>query len=927
MVFDKLSLRFSLVFSILAMGFLGVLLAIFVGEQYRQFAVDSQRSAFQEIIHLQINTVLDELEKNSKKLGQSVQTGSKFRKIFKARDIQNINQHLVSQFHQYFVTAGIIKLSRLTVYDINLQYITHAVSENQQSDILGKKICGSLSSRAASRQGSERLKIISELCQMNEEPYFSVLVPIGGLRITGYIEVLSYFSSSVSLIENKIGMPVKLTLPNDVEVYRSDIWPDENIEANAILTNYLVETDAGTAVLNVSVVHDVKLFKERLEETRNTVLILAFVATVLLALVMFSILKITALDPLLRLGDLLRKIREDDTALGKTIEIKGNSEVRYLAIGFNAMTRKIKELYDERGQINTNLKLQISDRIRAEEELKKHREKLEELVEKRTSDMVSARDEALQANRAKSKFLANMSHELRTPLNAIIGYSEILEEDASQVSNEGLVRDLRKIKNSGKHLLDLINGILDLSKIEAGKVEIYAEKFKIKNIIVDLIATIQPLTLEKNNNLEVNCSDNDAVLYTDHTKLRQALYNLLSNAKKFTKNGKIVLDVERKRLGGSDFFIFSIIDNGIGIADEKLPDLFQAFSQADISTTREYGGTGLGLVISRHFCNLMGGDINVESELGNASIFKIIIPADITKKTTMGLLSISKEEGYQVDPEMIRFTATNELEAKFIERRKYISKVLIIDDDPAAVDLMARFLAREGFSSKIALNGREGLQLAREYKPDIITLDIMMPGMDGWTVMESLKKDPVLREIPVIVLSMIDDRSRGFALGARDYLTKPFDRTELTKILVSCVKNSGGQSVLVVDDDINVRSAARYLLEKNGWKVSEADNGLQALSYLKDHTPELILLDLVMPVMDGFEFIMNIRKNSVWKKIPVVIMTAKEMSVEEGQEIDNCVKYVFNKGAYSFTELFDEVSNLLNELLRNKEKAVSGGEK
>ncbi len=921
MFFDKFSLRFSLVASILAMGFLGILLAIFVGEQYRHFAVDSQRAAFQEIIRLQIKDTLQELERNSKALGQTVQSSGQFRKTFKLRDLDTLEEHLMSQFHQYFVTAGIIRLSRLTLYDENFQYITHTVGEDQEQDHYGQQVCGEMDVRVKARTGTDRLKLISELCKINGLPKFSVIVPVGGLRVTGYVEVLTDPAYNFSAIGENIGMPLNMNLPGGTEVYRSENWPEGEAESNGILTSHMVNTSRGDNVLSVSIVHDVKQFQENLEKTRNTVLALAFVATLLLALVMFSILKKSALDPLRRLGERIRRIHKDDAVLGRTIVVQGNSEIRELANGFNDMTQELKELYDEIRKANLDLKTEIGDRIRVEEELQKHREKLEELVEKRTADLVLARDEALQANNSKSKFLANMSHELRTPLNAIIGYSEILAEDAGEEGNEVFVRDLNKIRNSGKHLLTLINGILDLSKIEAGKMELYPEEFKVEMIISDLVATMQPLMLQNKNNLEIKCPGDAGFIYTDLTKLRQALFNLLSNANKFTHGGNILLDVERKEMGGGDFFIFSVIDNGIGIAEDKMPDLFQAFSQADISTTKEYGGTGLGLVISRHFCNMMGGDINVHSEEGRGSCFKIILPADVSKRTTMGLLSLAEgEKGLaMVDPEIVRFTATSEEEKKYIERRTYVSKVLIIDDDPIAVDLMARFLAREGFRTRVALNGKEGLQIAREMKPDVITLDIMMPEMDGWSVLETLKHDPDLKDIPVIVLTMVDDRTRGFALGAKEYLTKPFDRVELTELLKGCVQQQEEkQTVLVVDDSAEVRNAARSILEKNGWLVAEAENGLEALAYLKNDEPALILLDLVMPVMDGFELIMNIRKHGIWRKIPVIVMTSKKMSLTEGKDIDECVKYVFNKGAFGFNDLFNEVSNLLGEMLRKK---------
>lgn len=452
--------------------------------------------------------------------------------------------------------------------------------------------------------------------------------------------------------------------------------------------------------------------------------------------------------------------------------------------------------------------------------------------------------------------------------------------------------------------------------------DIFAEEFSLDEVVSDLVATMQPLVSKNNNNFEVKCRENTRKLFTDQTKLRQTLFNLLSNANKFTKNGNIRLEIECKEMGGGDFAFFSVTDNGIGIAKEKMSDLFQAFTQADLSTTKEYGGTGLGLVISRHFCNMMGGDINVESEHGKGSCFKVIIPVDVSIKTSIGFMStVSEELGHPMaDPEVVRFTAETKEEEKYIERRSYVSRVLVIDDDPVSVDLMARFLAREGFRADIALSGAEGLRLAKELKPDVITLDIMMPQLDGWSVLDALKQDPELKDIPVVVLTMVDDRTRGFAMGAQNYLTKPFNRNELSEIIKDCVKisGSGKQSVLVIDDDVDVRNAARYVMEKNGWKVMEAGNGQEALLLLEEHNPELILLDLIMPEMDGFEFIANIRQHAVWNKIPMIVMTAKEVNTEESEALNDHAKFIFQKGVYSFTDLFDEVSVLLRQMLRNK---------
>ena len=922
MLMNKISLRFSLVFSILAMGFLGIILAIIIGEQYREFSVESQRKTFREIVRLQVNDVIGELKKHSNDLGKAVQSGSSFRKMYRSTDIKQLTYHLKSQFHQYFVTAGVVKVNRLSLYDKNLNYITHAMVDDPEQSEYGKQVCGNLLITARLRTGTDKLKTLSGLCMVNGEPNFGVIVPIGGLRVVGYVEVLTDPSFNLASIESEVGLPVKIDLPDSTELYRSEMWPEGVVAENGIVASYMAKSKSGQRVLSVSIVHDIAEFRERFEKTRNTVLLVAFIATLLLALLMFLILKRSALDPIKNLGLLLRTIKNDDTSLGQTLEVVGNSEIRELSTGFNEMTQDLKNAYDRLIKANGELTTEVTERRRIENELKIHRDKLEELVEKRTADLVLARDEAMQANKAKSNFLANMSHELRTPLNAIIGYSEIILEEA--VSDSELTHDVERIKSSGKHLLTLINGILDLSKIEAGKMDLYVEEFVMDHVIVDLVSTMDVLVQEYNNVMEVICDD-EGMLFTDLTKVRQTLYNLLSNANKFTRNGKITLEVKRKLVGGGEFVYISVTDNGIGISRDRMPDLFQAFSQADLTTTKEFGGTGLGLIISRHFCNMMGGDINVESEEGKGSCFTMIFPADVTKKTSVGLMAVAHDEKDlpPVDPEVIRFAANKIKGRKPSERRSYVSKVLVIDDDQVSVDLMARFLAREGYRAEVALNGKEGLVKALEFKPDVITLDIMMPELDGWSVLEELKKNDETKDIPVIVLTMVDDRTRGFSLGAKEYLTKPFDRGELVGIIKNCVQGVESKTVLVVDDDKDVRAAARYALERQGWHIVEAGNGLEAIASLKQEIPQLILLDLIMPEMDGFEFLLNLRNNSEWKDVPVVVMTAKEMSLDDGQQLDECVKYVFNKGMYNFNDLFSEVNVLLRDMLRNK-KSASG---
>jgi signal transduction histidine kinase/DNA-binding response OmpR family regulator len=490
------------------------------------------------------------------------------------------------------------------------------------------------------------------------------------------------------------------------------------------------------------------------------------------------------------------------------------------------------------------------------------------------------------ADRHKSEFLANMSHELRTPLNAIIGYSEMLQEDAVDLGAEQFTDDLKRINAAGKHLLELINAVLDLSKIEAGKMELYLESFDVGGLVRDIAAVIQPLAAKNANRLDVRCPPETGTMRADLTKVRQALFNLLSNACKFTERGTISLTVAREVVEGRDSMVFDVGDTGIGMTPEQLARLFEAFSQADAATTRRYGGTGLGLALSRRLCRMMGGDVTVESVAGRGSTFTIRLPAEVVE---------SAEEPAPSSGVTDRESAG-------------VGTVLVIDDEAAVRDLMQRFLTKEGFRVVTAHGGEEGLRRARELRPDAITLDVMMPGMDGWAVLSALKADPDVADIPVIMLTIVDDKNLGYALGASDYLTKPIDRERLVTVLR---QHRRDLPVLVVDDDAEVRQLFRRMLEPEGYTVVEAPNGRVALERLRDMSPSVILLDLMMPEMDGFEFVAEFRRHEPWRAIPIVVVTAKDLSPDDRARLNGYVEKILQKGTHGREQLLAEVRELV----------------
>ena len=587
-----------------------------------------------------------------------------------------------------------------------------------------------------------------------------------------------------------------------------------------------------------------------------------------------------------------------DGHLQQRVPVKRRDELGILAKTFNRMAQQLQESF-------LNLETKNKDLDNAHKELANANRTLEQKVEKRTAQLQesiaeaeNARSEAEEANKAKSTFLANMSHELRTPLNAIIGYSEMLIEEAEDLEPEEFVPDLGKVKNSGEHLLGLINDILDLSKIEAGKMDLYLETCDLRKEIDDVVATIKPLIDKNANTLILNCPEEIGTIETDITKLRQNLFNLLSNASKFTENGQIDLTVKRYQEEGQDWVKFQVKDTGIGMSPEQIAKLFQAFSQADTSTTRKFGGTGLGLAITKKFCEMMGGRIEVTSEYGQGSTFTIDLP---TKVTT------SPQDN------------SNQLAEQNSPAHPQTNRILVIDDDPAARELMQRYLIKEGFNVTSVPNGEKGLLCAKELKPKAIILDVMMPKVDGWSILTQIKADPELVNIPVVMTTMVDNKKLGYALGANDYLTKPIDRHRLTQILGKYKLNNSSQVIMVVDDLQDNREIISRHLEQEGWQVEEAENGKIALEKISTHLPQVLILDLMMPEMDGFELVEKLHQNQDWQSIPVIIITAKELTPEDRQRLNGHTEKIIQRYGRDEQDLASEIVKLVSQTVDSED--------
>jgi two-component system, NtrC family, sensor kinase len=485
------------------------------------------------------------------------------------------------------------------------------------------------------------------------------------------------------------------------------------------------------------------------------------------------------------------------------------------------------------------------------------------------------------ASQHKSQFLASMSHELRTPLNAIIGLTEMMVTNAVRFGTEKATEPLNRVHRAGTHLLGLINQVLDLSKIEAGKLELNPSLVNLAPLIDEVVGTARQLAEQNKNRLVVDAQQNLGALTVDPMRLRQILLNLLSNACKFTKQGEVTLRA-RKVADGRDWIEFAVADTGIGMTAEQQTKLFEEFAQAESSTAQRYGGTGLGLAITRKLARMMGGDVNVQSEAGKGSVFTVRLPGS-------GAASAA--------------SATDALPQGG-------DCVLVIDDDATARELITEHLKGEGFSVMTAAGGLEGLKLAKELRPIAITLDVMMPDLDGWSVLAALRQDSELAEIPVIMVSILDEQRRAASLGAAGYLTKPIERERLTRMIGRFRVPARPTRILLVDDDADQRERLRGWLDGAQWTVQEAANGREALARVQADKPDLILLDLMMPEMDGFAVVAALQKEARWCDIPVIVVTARDLDAKDRERLNSGVQSVLVKEMFRPAELVERIRQL-----------------
>ena len=569
----------------------------------------------------------------------------------------------------------------------------------------------------------------------------------------------------------------------------------------------------------------------------------------------------------------------------------------------NAMVhQRMRILLADLGAANARLKDQFDQLERQGTEIQARNEELAgrntELAAQRL-ELAAKNQQVERANRLKSEFLANMSHELRTPLNAILALSQLLLDRLDGDLTEEQDKQVRIIHRNGQNLLRLINDVLDLSRIEAGRLEVTPSTFNLFDLLTAAEATMHPLLLEKGLPLILDVGNDIGPLHQDETKLKQALLNLLSNAAKFTESGSIRLEARSISLANQQPGVcLRVIDTGIGIPTGELETIFDEFHQIDSSLTRRYEGTGLGLAITRHLVTALGGEITVASEVGTGSTFTITIPARISAAGQGDPRPI--EETHMAVP--ARAVASSEAPT-----------VLVVDDDPEVRYILQRYLEGAGFGVLLAASGAEGLRMARDHHPRAITLDIMMPGMDGWDVLRALKADPAIADIPVIICSILDNRELGYSLGAVEYLVKPVSRQDVLAAIGRLPAACPILRVLVVEDDDTEASTLRGYLEEAGYQVGMAANGREALAALSRQSADLITLDLMMPEMDGFALLAELRAQPAYRGLPVVVLTARDLSVDEQARLRAGMALVIQKGPQRRELLLRELRRILGE--------------
>jgi len=773
-------MRTSLAVTIFVMGALAMTLAVVTGSVYRQLALDNQRDAISDMIRLEAQDALARHLEHVRDLAQSIQHNPLFRAAFDSKDAARLQEQLDSQFHRYFVTAGVIRLEKLYAYDLDLKLLT--ASSEGTTNGGGQVICPGIRARAQARKGPERLTTLDEICIHRNRPYHAVLIPVGGLRPKGYLQVVTDPSHTLMMTEKTLGFPIQLRFPDGTVAYQADAWPDAF--KTSLVAEHRLQASAGGTALLISAARDLRDHFVELDHTRNLVLLIAGVIALLTGALAMLVLRETTLKPMQALQEQLSKIREDKKHLGEQMVVKGSPEFRDLATGFNEMTTALKELYHDISESNRLLASEIAERKAIEQELRRAHDELEKRVDERTARLnaanenllaeieqrkqaeqalIAAKEEAESANQAKSQFLSRMSHELRTPLNAILGFGQLLEEEPRDTLTALQREWLQHINQSGWHLLSLVNEILDLARIESGKMEVHREAVELAPLVVQCTNIMKLTAAERHITLTIAMTPCEAVVVlADPTRLKQVLLNLLSNAVKYNHEGGTIL-LSCAVLPSGEIRI-AIKDSGPGIPEAQQDQLFQPFSRLD-ADKQCIEGTGIGLAISKQLMELMGGAIGVESTPGDGSTFWIAFPPDAIG----GSSPLAKAESADTAPAV---------------QDRTVASVLYIEDNPSNL-LLVKNILRQHLPNVGLLEAHTaelGLQLARAMQPNVILMDINLPGMSGHDALAVLKDYPETRDIPVLAVSadaIPADVERGLRAGFYDYVTKPIAFKEL----------------------------------------------------------------------------------------------------------------------------------------------------
>lgn len=601
----SLSLKSRLIIGMLLLAIAGFALVLTTGYIYRNLAYQNQRNAVTELIGLKITNILDELSEISKMFGMEVQSMPELREAIKARDNEKIQELLDMQYKRFFVTSGMLKLKDIYIFDENFQFLINSSRgiENltQNPEMLS---CSNMTAIAKKRVGAQRLKPMSQLCTKNYESLFGVIVPVGTLDPFAYMLLVSDPAHSVIQLEETLGDPIRILRYSDEVVYQSPAWPTAEKMDDYLVSHHILRAPNGTTLLKTQAARDIEPYRRQLLEYT---IVIVLISLTIFALVV-GVLVYTLRQTLKPLDEL--KVAATELTKGNNIKVEQTNvpEIDVVIRSYNKMSEDITNLIKK-------LKNEIMEHKKTEATLKQHQH-----------DLSLARDQAYEASQAKSVFLANMSHELRTPLNAIIGYADMLFEDATHAANQQQISDLEKILTSGRHLLSIIDNILDLSKIESGELKADLSEISLDQLVQELSLTISPIAEFNHNTFTVSCSSGIGMLYTDTRKLRQCMLNILDNACKFTKHGNIRVDIEEETKNGQEWIKFSVTDTGIGIGEDQARKIFSEFIQADSSTTKDYAGAGLGLSLSKKYCELLGGHITFVSEVGKGTTFFVSVP-------------------------------------------------------------------------------------------------------------------------------------------------------------------------------------------------------------------------------------------------------------------------------------------------------------